>query len=115
MNFAVIVEKKLFLSCKKIKDKTMFYIKSTKNAIGFQLWGSREDLSELYDSFSIFFNDQIYDSELEFDSCDKIISGVLYEIRKAFNDSVDSGESDHVIPVESDRLKSSPKHVLYFS
>ncbi|WP_286386248.1 hypothetical protein [Myroides odoratimimus] len=56
----------------------MFYIKPTKNAIGFQPWGSREDLSELYDSFSIFFNDQIYDSELEFDSCDKIISGVLY-------------------------------------
>ncbi|MGG5504434.1 carboxypeptidase-like regulatory domain-containing protein, partial [Myroides odoratimimus] len=25
---------------------------------------------------------------------------------------VDSGESDHVIPVESDHLKSSPKHVL---
>ncbi|WP_286462978.1 hypothetical protein [Myroides odoratimimus] len=56
----------------------MFYIKPTKNAIGFQPWGSCEDLSELYDSFSIFFNDQIYDSELEFDSCDKIISGVLY-------------------------------------
>ncbi|MDO5858888.1 carboxypeptidase-like regulatory domain-containing protein [Myroides odoratimimus] len=29
--------------------------------------------------------------------------------------SVDSGESDHVIPVESDHLKSSQKHVLYFS
>lgn len=29
--------------------------------------------------------------------------------------TVDSGESDHVIPVESDHLKSSQKHVLYFS
>ncbi|MEC4053896.1 hypothetical protein VSP10_14005 [Myroides odoratimimus] len=60
----------------------MFYIKPTKNSKGFQLWGSREDLSELYDSFSIFFNDQIYDSELEFDSCDKIISGFYIRLEK---------------------------------
>ncbi|WP_286382452.1 DUF6904 family protein [Myroides odoratimimus] len=65
----------------------MFYIKPTKNAIGFQLWGSREDLSELYDSFSVFFNNKLYELELEFDSCDKIISEVLYKIRKVFNDS----------------------------
>ncbi|MFM9403641.1 DUF6904 family protein [Myroides odoratimimus] len=79
----------------------MFYIKPTKNAIGFELWGSREDLSELYDSFSIFFNDQIYDSDLEFDSCDKIISGVLYEIRKAFNDSRLKRNSGHLSDSES--------------
>ncbi|MEK6523321.1 DUF6904 family protein [Myroides odoratimimus] len=79
----------------------MFYIKPTKNSTGFQLWGSREDLSALYDSFSIFFNDQIYDSELELDSCDKIISGVLYKIRKAFNDSRLKRKLGHLSDSES--------------
>ncbi|MDM1412165.1 hypothetical protein HX038_15620 [Myroides odoratimimus] len=79
----------------------MFYIKPTKNAIGFELWGSREDLSELYDSFSIFFNNEMFDSELEFDSCDRIISGVLYEIRKAFNDSRLKRKSSHLSYSES--------------
>ncbi|WP_286418747.1 hypothetical protein [Myroides odoratimimus] len=44
-----------------------------------------------------------------------LISNINTAGVKLLSIRVDSGESDHVIPVESDHLKSSQKHVLYFS
>lgn len=44
-----------------------------------------------------------------------LLSKCAFAIKELVTHTVDSGESDHVIPVESDHLKSSLKHVLYFS
>jgi len=62
----------------------MFYLLSTKNGIGFELWGSYEDLSSLYYSFDGLWNNEEYLDRPDFNSRESIITIMLYEIRKTF-------------------------------
>ncbi|KZE73350.1 hypothetical protein AV926_18375 [Myroides marinus] len=62
----------------------MFYLLSTKNGIGFELWGSYEDLSSLYYSFDGLWNNEEYLDRPDFNSRESIITSMLYNIRKTF-------------------------------
>ncbi|WP_121967261.1 hypothetical protein [Myroides sp. N17-2] len=73
----------------------MFYLLSTKNGIGFELWGSYEDLSSLYDSFDGLWNNEEYLHKPDFKSRDSIIGSMLYEIRKAFQGNRLEREGSH--------------------
>nr|WP_286385238.1 hypothetical protein [Myroides odoratimimus] len=58
----------------------MFYLLATKNGIGFELWGSYEDLSSLYNSFDGLWNNEEYLDQPDFNSRESIITSMLYEI-----------------------------------
>ncbi len=73
----------------------MIYIISTKKGIGIELWGTYNDLSNLYDVFSKFWNDENKISVKGFENRDKLISGFLYEIRKAYGGNRLTSESSH--------------------
>lgn len=62
----------------------MFYLLSTKNGIGFELWGSYEDLSSLYNSFDGLWNNEDFLDRPGFKSRETIIASMLYDIRKTF-------------------------------
>lgn len=65
----------------------MIYIIPTKKGFGVELWGTREDLDNLYNVIGKFWNDENYSGKPGFENRDKLISGFSYEIRKAKEDS----------------------------
>ncbi|MGV0846035.1 DUF6904 family protein [Empedobacter falsenii] len=61
----------------------MLYLIPTKRGLGVELWGAYEDLNNLYNIISKFYNDENKSNIKGFESRDSIISGISYEIRKA--------------------------------
>ncbi|MFD2742374.1 MULTISPECIES: DUF6904 family protein [Sphingobacterium] len=62
----------------------MIYLIHTKRGLGVEVWGTQDDLHDLYGTISQYFsNDKFYDRK-GFDSRDKIISSFSYELRKAY-------------------------------
>lgn len=60
----------------------MIYIVPTKKGLGVEIWGAFDDLSNLYEVLSKFWNDEI-NLVKGAENRDKLISGFSYEIRKA--------------------------------
>jgi hypothetical protein len=61
----------------------MFYIIPTKKGLGVELWGSFEDLQNVYSVIGKFWNDENRLTDKGFESRDKLLSGFSYELRKA--------------------------------
>lgn len=61
----------------------MWYLISTKRGLGVELWGSYDDLNNLYDVIGKFWNKDEFLNKKGFASRDQVISGFSYEIRKA--------------------------------
>jgi hypothetical protein len=61
----------------------MIYIVPTKRGIGCELWGTYEDLFNLYEVIGKFWNDQNQVNIKGLENRDQLISGFSYEIRKA--------------------------------
>lgn len=62
----------------------MIYIIPTKRGMGVELWGNYDDLNNLYEVIGKLWNDENKLSIKGFENRDKLISGLSYEIRKAF-------------------------------
>lgn len=73
----------------------MIYIIPTKRGLGVEIWGTYEDLNNLYEVLSKFWNDEQYLNKKEFENRDSLISGFSYEIRKAKEGSRDKRDSIH--------------------
>lgn len=65
----------------------MIYIIPTKQGMGVELWGTHEDLNNLYEVIGRFWNDENKLNINGYENRDKLISGFSYEIRKAFEGS----------------------------
>lgn len=63
----------------------MFYMVSTKNGLGVELWGTPDDLRNIYSVLGNLWNKEDYLSKQGFESRDKLISGFSYELRKAID------------------------------
>lgn len=75
----------------------MFYFIPTKKGLGVELWGSYEDLRTIYEVVSKFWNQPGFEEKKGFESRDKIISGFIHEIRKAYEGSRLQREHSHFI------------------
>ena len=73
----------------------MIYIISTKRGMGVELWGTHEDLNNLYEVIGRFWNDENKLNIKGYENRDKLISGFSYEIRKAFEGSRLKRKSSH--------------------
>jgi hypothetical protein len=65
----------------------MFYIIPTKKGLGLELWGTYEDMQNVYSVLAKFWNGENRLSEKGFESRDKLLSGFSYELRKAHEGS----------------------------
>jgi hypothetical protein len=65
----------------------MIYIIPTKRGLGVELWGTYDDLKELYDVVGKFWNDEEKYNIKGFENRDTLISGFSYELRHAFQGS----------------------------
>lgn len=61
----------------------MIYTKPTKRGLGIEIWGTYDDLYNLYWTLSQFWNQENYLKKAGFESRDTLLSGFFYEIRKA--------------------------------
>lgn len=61
----------------------MIHLIATKRGIGVELWGTYEDLDNLYAVIGKFWNDENYATNKGYQNRDKLISSFSYEIRKA--------------------------------
>ena len=73
----------------------MIYMIPTKKGVGVELWVTFEDLNVFYDVISKFWNDEQYLNKNGFANRDKLISGFLYEIRKAKEGKRKKRKSNH--------------------
>jgi len=73
----------------------MIYIVPTKRGLGVEVWGTYDDLDQLYGVIGRFWNDENYLNKEGFENRDKLISGFSYEIRKAKEGSRQKRESSH--------------------
>ncbi len=73
----------------------MIYMIPTKRGLGVELWGTYEDLDQLYGVIGRFWNDEKYLNKEGFENRDKLISGLSYEIRKAKDGSRQKRGSSH--------------------
>lgn len=56
---------------------------ATKGGIGIEIWGTHDELDNIYSFIGQFWNDEKYSSIIGFQNRDKIVSSFAYEIRKA--------------------------------
>lgn len=93
----------------------MFYILPTKRGLGVEIWGTYNDLRNLYDVISKFWDQERLTGH-EMDGNDSIISGVLYEIRKAHDGRRLKRERDHFRQTELPYFgtRVSWVHLLFF-
>lgn len=63
--------------------------------MGVELWGTHEDLNNLYEVIGRFWNDENKLNINGYENRDKLISGFSYEIRKAFEGSRLKRKSSH--------------------
>lgn len=61
----------------------MFYIIPTKRGLGVELWGTFDDLKNIYDVVGKFWNNDNKLPDKGFASRDKLLSAVSYDLRKA--------------------------------
>lgn len=61
----------------------MIQIKATKRGVGIEIWGTYNDLEELYQFIGKFWSIEKYENVSGFASRDKVLSGFVHEIRKA--------------------------------
>jgi len=73
----------------------MIYIIPTKHGMGVELWGTHDDLSDLHDIISRFWNDENSITIKGYENRGKLISGFSYEIRKAYEASRLKRKSSH--------------------
>lgn len=73
----------------------MIYIIPTKRGIGVELWGTYDDLANLYEVVGKFWNDETYLEKKGFENRDKLLSSFSYEIRKAKEGSRLKRKSGH--------------------
>ncbi len=62
----------------------MLYLIPTKRGLGAELWGTYDDLRTIYEVIGKFWNQEDFLEKKGFDSRDKIISGFVHQIRKAY-------------------------------
>lgn len=93
----------------------MFYLLPTKRGIGVEIWGTYNDLRNLYEVISKFWDQEQLTGQ-EMDGRDSIISGVLYEIRKAHDGQRLQKDRDHFRHVELPYFGTeiSWVHILFF-
>lgn len=73
----------------------MIYIIPTKRGMGVELWGTYDDLSNLYEVVGKFWNDEGNLDKKGFENRDKLLSSFSYEIRKAKESSRLKRKSSH--------------------
>lgn len=73
----------------------MFYIVNTKRGLGAELWGTYDDLRNVYDVIGKFWNQENFLHTKGFENRDKVISGFVHEIRKAYEGSRLRREHSH--------------------
>lgn len=73
----------------------MIYTLPTKRGIGLQLWGTFDDLNDLYEVIGHFWGNESFKRLKGYDNRDELISGFSYEIRHAY---------------QGDRLKRKRSH-----
>ncbi|MDR6919550.1 DUF6904 family protein [Chryseobacterium sp. 2987] len=61
----------------------MLYIIPTKHGLGAEIWGTFEDLNNLYDLILKFWGDEDIADDEGYETREKTLSGLSYEIRKA--------------------------------
>lgn len=93
----------------------MIYIIPTKRGIGVELWGTYDDLSNLYGVVGKFWNDEKNLYKKGFESRDKLLSSFSYEIRKAKESSRLKRKTSHFSPetVEHFGCQISWVHFLF--
>lgn len=82
----------------------MIYIIPTKRGLGVELWGNYDDLNNLYDIIAQFWGNDIQLKIVGHENRDKIISGFVYEIRKAYEGRRLKRKSSHYSFVEIEHL-----------
>lgn len=55
----------------------------TKNGLGIEIWGTRDDMEYLYEIISKFWNDEAFFHIKGYEDKNKLISSFSYELRKA--------------------------------
>lgn len=63
----------------------MLYLIPTKNGLGVEIWGTYEDLKNLYNVVSKFWNHEEFIGDKFHQNRDKVISGFSYELRKGYD------------------------------
>lgn len=93
----------------------MYYFISTKKGLGAELWGTYDDLRTVYEIISKFWNQDGFTEKKEFDTRDKIISGFIHEIRKAYEGSRLKREHSHFMlePVDHFGCQLSWVHIIF--
>lgn len=71
------------------------YIIPTKKGLGVELWGTNDDMANLYDVVGKFWNDENKQQDKVFQNRDSILSSFSYEIRKAESGQRLKRESSH--------------------
>jgi hypothetical protein len=93
----------------------MIYIVPTKRGFGVEIWGTYEDLSNLYEVIGKFWNQEDGLRIKGDENRDKLISGFSYEIRKAKDGSRLKRKSSHFSFEEQEYLGAqiSWVHILF--
>ena len=93
----------------------MIYTVPTKKGIGLELWGTYDDLINLYDVIGKFWNDEKFQNYKGYEDKNKLISGFSYEIRKAYEGSREKRNHSHYSLDEIPYLgtKFSWPHILF--
>jgi len=73
----------------------MFYLTPTKRGLGAELWGTYDDLRNVYDVIAKFWNQDDFLDKKGFENRDKLVSGFVHEIRKAYEGSRLKREHSH--------------------
>lgn len=92
----------------------MFYLIPTKRGLGVELWGTYNDLRNIYNVISNFWDQERLTGK-DMDDGDSIIGSFLYEIRKGHDGRRLKRERDHFMHTELPYfgLKVSWVHILF--
>ena len=93
----------------------MVYTVPTKKGMGLELWGTYDDLINLYQVIGKFWDDERFQSYKGYEDKTKLISGFSYEIRKAYEGSREKRNHSHYSLDEIPYLgtKFSWPHILF--
>lgn len=93
----------------------MIYTIPTKKGMGFEIWGTYDDLSNFYNVISKFWNQENQMNHKGSENRDKLISSFSYEIRKAKEGSRLTRKSNHFTFTEQEYFgtKISWVHFLF--
>jgi len=93
----------------------MFYFIPTKRGLGVELWGSYDDLRTIYEVIWKFWAKDNFAEKEGFKNRDKLISGFVHEIRKAYEGSRLTRAHSHFMPDPVDHFgcQFSWVHVIF--